>query len=46
MSEYSPIVPREAVERSFAKQGPKQYTLWVDIEHCIGCNACTIACKA
>ena len=46
MSEYSPVIPREAVDRSFAKQGPKQYTLWVDIEHCIGCNACTMACKA
>ncbi|MHB1291223.1 MAG: 4Fe-4S dicluster domain-containing protein [Sulfuricella sp.] len=46
MSEYKPVIPREAVDRSFAKQGTKQYTLWIDIEHCIGCNACTIACKA
>ena len=46
MTERSPIIPREAIDRSFAKQGPKQYTLWVDLEHCIGCNACTIACKA
>lgn len=46
MVEYSPVIPREVAERSFAKKGPKQYTLWIDIEHCIGCNACTMACKA
>jgi DMSO reductase iron-sulfur subunit len=46
MTERSPIVPVDVVERSFAKKGPKQYTLWVDLEHCIGCNACTMACKA
>lgn len=46
MAERSPVIPREVVDRSFAKEGPKQYTLWVDLEHCIGCNACTMACKA
>ncbi len=46
MTERSPIIPVDVVERSFSKKGPKQYTLWVDLEHCIGCNACTMACKA
>jgi tetrathionate reductase subunit B len=46
MTERSPIIPADVIERSFAKKGPKQYTLWVDLEHCIGCNACTMACKA
>jgi Fe-S-cluster-containing dehydrogenase component len=41
MTEYNPILPREVLDRSFAKQGPKQYTLWMDIEHCVGCHACT-----
>lgn len=46
MTETNPVIPPEAVERSFAKKGPKQYTLWVDLEYCVGCNACTVACKA
>jgi DMSO reductase iron-sulfur subunit len=46
MPERDPIIPPEVIERSFAKKGPKQYTLWMDIEHCVGCHACTIACKA
>ena len=46
MTERSPIIPREAVDRSFAKSGPKQYTLWVDLENCVGCHSCTMACKA
>lgn len=46
MRESKPILSPEIVERSFKKKGPKQYTIWVDIEHCIGCHACTMACKA
>lgn len=46
MTERSQVIPREAVDRSFAKMGPKQYTLWVDLDYCVGCNACTMACKA
>ncbi|MEW6533692.1 MAG: 4Fe-4S dicluster domain-containing protein [Thermodesulfobacteriota bacterium] len=46
MSEYKPVIPQELVERAFAKKGPKQYTIWVDLEYCIGCDACTMACKA
>ena len=46
MSEFKPVLPPEIVERAFQKKGPKQYTIWVDLEHCIGCHACTMACKA
>ena len=46
MSESNPVIPREAIDRSFAKAGPKQYTLWIDLEYCVGCHACTVACKA
>lgn len=46
MTELNPVIPRASVERSFAAKGPKQYTLWVDLEYCIGCNACTMGCKA
>lgn len=45
MTERSPVLPPEVVERSFKKKGPKQYTLWVDLEYCIGCHSCTMACK-
>ena len=24
----------------------KQYTLWIDLEYCIGCKSCTVACKS
>jgi len=46
MPERSPVLPREVTERSFKAKGPKQYTIWVDLEFCIGCHACTMACKA
>jgi tetrathionate reductase subunit B len=46
MTERSAVITRDVIDRSFAKTGPKQYTLWIDLEHCIGCNACTMACKA
>ncbi len=46
MSEYKPVIPQELVERAFRKKGPKQYTIWVDMEYCIGCHACTMGCKA
>ncbi len=46
MTERSAVLPREVIERSFKKRGPKQFTLYVDIEYCIGCHACSMACKA
>lgn len=46
MSELNPMMPEEIIEQSFKKPGPKQYTLWVDLEYCIGCHACTMACKS
>ena len=46
MSERNPVIPPEVAERALAKEGPKQLTLWIDIEYCIGCNACVMACKA
>lgn len=45
MAERSPVLPPDVVERSFKKKSPKQYTLWVDLEFCIGCHSCTMACK-
>ncbi len=46
MPEIGTFVPHEVIEASLKKKGPKQYTLWVDLEYCIGCHACTMACKA
>ncbi|MEW6714427.1 MAG: 4Fe-4S dicluster domain-containing protein [Nitrospirota bacterium] len=46
MSELNPILPQEIIDESFKKPGPKQYTLWVDLEYCIGCHACSMGCKA
>jgi Fe-S-cluster-containing dehydrogenase component len=46
MSELNTFMPEELIEASFKKKGPKQYTLWVDLEYCVGCHACTMACKA
>ncbi|RJX30511.1 MAG: 4Fe-4S dicluster domain-containing protein [Desulfarculus sp.] len=46
MSERDPIIAQEVIDRAFRKKGPKQYTLWVDLEYCIGCHACTMGCKA
>ena len=46
MAERGAIIPQEVLDASFAKAGPKQYALWIDLEYCIGCNACTIACKS
>jgi DMSO reductase iron-sulfur subunit len=46
MSERAALIPEEITQASFAKPGPKQYTLWIDLEYCVGCNACTMACKA
>jgi DMSO reductase iron-sulfur subunit len=46
MTEKNPVISPEIFERSLAKPGPKQYTLWIDLEFCIGCNACTMGCKA
>ena len=46
MSERGAFIPEEVLEASFKKPGPKQYTLWVDLEHCIGCQSCTMGCKA
>ncbi|MBI4686716.1 MAG: 4Fe-4S dicluster domain-containing protein [Nitrospirae bacterium] len=45
MSELGAFIPQEVIEASFKKPGPKQYTLWVDLEHCIGCQSCTMGCK-
>ncbi|HBG19576.1 MAG TPA: hypothetical protein DDY32_09970 [Desulfobulbaceae bacterium] len=46
MSERETFMPDEVLAASLAKKGPKQYTLWVDLEYCVGCHACTMACKA
>lgn len=46
MSELNPILPQEIIDESFKKPGPKQYTLWVDLEYCIGCHSCSMGCKA
>jgi DMSO reductase iron-sulfur subunit len=46
MPERNAFISDEMLQASFAKKGPKQYTLWVDLEYCVGCNACTMACKA
>jgi len=46
MPERGAFIEDEVTAASIAKKGPKQYTLWVDLEHCVGCNACTMACKA
>lgn len=46
MSELNPILPQEIIDESFKMPGPKQYTLWVDLEYCIGCHACSMGCKA
>ncbi|MDA8089159.1 MAG: 4Fe-4S dicluster domain-containing protein [Nitrospiraceae bacterium] len=44
--ERDPFITDEMLKATFDKKGPKQYTLWVDLEFCVGCNACTMACKA
>jgi DMSO reductase iron-sulfur subunit len=46
MPERDAFIKEETLQASFAKKGPKQFTLWVDLEFCVGCNACTMACKA
>lgn len=46
MSELGAFIENEVIESSLKKPGPKQYTLWVDLEYCVGCHACTMACKA
>jgi DMSO reductase iron-sulfur subunit len=46
MSERDTFVKDETLKASFRKKGHKQYTLWVDLEHCVGCHACTMGCKA
>ena len=46
MAEVGALMPEETVQASLRKKGPKQYALWVDLEYCIGCHACTMACKA
>lgn len=46
MSELGAFVPDELKKASIEKKGPKQYTLWVDLEYCVGCHACTMGCKA
>ncbi len=45
MTEMNSVLPLGIVEGAFKKKGPKQYTIWVDLEYCIGCHACTMACK-
>jgi len=46
MSERGALISDEMLQASMAKKGPKQYTLWMDLEFCVGCHACTMACKA
>ncbi len=46
MPERGAFISDETLPASMAKKGPKQYTLWVDLEYCVGCSACTMACKA
>jgi Fe-S-cluster-containing dehydrogenase component len=46
MSERETFMADEVLAASLSKKGPKQYTLWVDLEYCVGCHACTMACKA
>lgn len=45
MAELGAFVQDEVIASSIKKPGPKQYTIWVDLEYCVGCHACTMACK-
>ena len=45
MPELGAFIPEETIQASISKKGPKQYTIWVDLEYCVGCHACSMACK-
>ena len=46
MAELGTFISQETLDASFKKKGRKQFALMVDLEYCVGCHSCTMACKA
>ena len=46
MAERGAFISQEVLDASFKKRGRKQFALWIDLEYCVGCNSCSMACKA